>query len=202
MDDYKKAIIDGVVANAAYLSNFLVIFFLLSITVLLTKIFGGEEVDFRGVKIKTRYYGYLLLFVTIFHIYFSYIFRKSVYTATTSLGPKELEVLYTKLTNGGPILFNGFVARLQIVPTSYGTVFLMDQNDPTSWMVHGAAIVTFFSIVHIRNTSWPGRLWYFLIAICVVLSNWILGGGWAVTASCLSASELPVCRDVLAQINS
>ena len=202
MSDYNKALMDGVVSNATYLSNFLIIFFLLSATVFLTKLFGGSEVDFRGVKIKTRYYGYLLMFVTIFHIYFSVVFRKSVGRAANSLNPKELEILYTKLTNGGPLLFNGFVARLQAVETPYGTAFLIDQSDPSSWMAHGAAIITFLSIVHIKNTSWLGRFWYVFIASCVVLSNWLLGGGWAVTASCLSDPELPVCRSILEQINT
>jgi hypothetical protein len=64
----------------------------------------------------------------------------------------------------------------------------MDESDPTTWLVHGVALLVFIAIIRIRKASWGTRIGTILAGLVIVLINWLVGGGWAVTASMLAES--------------
>jgi hypothetical protein len=90
---------------------------------------------------------------------------------------------------GAPLLFfHGLISRLRYVQLRTGErLYLMDESDPTTWLVHGVAIPVFVAVVRLRRVPWGTRLGTVLAGLIIVVTNWGIGSSWAVTASLLIA---------------
>ncbi len=66
--------------------------------------------------------------------------------------------------------------------------------DPTTWVAHVGAIFAFAVLLNFRNLSWCLRALSAVYALVVVGANWLIGGGWAVYASCLEKPH--VCQQL------
>ena len=155
------------------------------IVTVLVRLSKGDEIEIYDVKINLRYLPLIIFGLTLAHLYTGLVFNLYV-RELIFLNKLDTAVVFESLRRDGPLFFAGLVARLEIVQGPFGPAFIMDPADPTTILAHVAAIGTFVAMLRWRNVTWRRRIVSGGISAALIISNWFIGGGWAVHASCLS----------------
>ena len=146
-----KILIDGLVTRATSINTTLIAALTVVATLLLLKLAKKQEFSLYGVTLKTDWAPYIMMVFTLFHFYFEKLFVTGVKNLINQ--NEELAIVaWSKLSDNGPLFFNGLVSRLTLEETQLGQVFVMKSDDPTSWLTHGVAIATFAALVKLKDS--------------------------------------------------
>ena len=186
-------IVDRLLNSAGFLNGLLISATAVAGATELIKFVGQKDpakpdvVKVFGVDIPIGRAWIIFAIFTVGHIYASYVFRQDCWEVMKQSA--EIRGVAWQALTGAPLLFfHGLVARLQVVYVNGTPIYNMDESDPTTWLVHGVALLVFIAIIRIRKASWGTRIGTILAGLVIVLINWLVGGGWAVTASMLAES--------------
>lgn len=157
---------------------------------ILVRISKGNEFSIKDISIDLRFLPLIILGITFAHLYTAYVFNS--YVRELIYSDIDTSYVFGELRRDGPLFFAGLVARLQVLDGPFGPVFLMDHRDPTTILAHVAAIGAFFAMIRWKGRGWGGRFINLIASGVLVVANWLIGGGWAVHASCLNAPEVCV----------
>jgi hypothetical protein len=185
--------VDRLLASAGFLNALLIAGTAAAGATVLIKSFGQNDptkpstIKAFGVDIPIGKAWIVFAMFTVGHLYTAFVFRQDCLEVMRQ-SPAIQGDAWKALSGGSLLFFHGLVARLQSVVVDGQRLFIMDENDPTTWLVHGVAVLVFVAIVRIRRASWMTRIGTVFAGVLIVVSNWLIGGGWAVTASTLHGS--------------
>lgn len=183
--------VESALLKAEWINSTIVSGLTILVASLLIRLTRKDIISVMEVELPVRWVNYLMLPITIAHLYFGINFN--IWVRHIVINDKDnAKGVFEALTGRGPLFFNGLVERLQIVEGPFGPIFLMDTSDPTTWLAHFAAIAAFIILIRWRGLTGFGRLRSVLFALMIVVVNWLIGGGWAVHASCLNRPD--ICR--------
>jgi hypothetical protein len=153
------------------------------------RIMNKDEIKLPKIEVSVSltYIPYIMLALTIAHLYTCYSFNVKVDDIISAGNAEAAEKAFQKLSDEGPFFFQGLMPRLTIVETRAGPIFNMNAKDPTTWLAYGAALGAFIVLIVVqwREAGAMRRVSAVLLSGFIVISNWWIGGGWAVHASCL-----------------
>ena len=158
------------------------------------KLTGQHTFVFRGVQVGIGHFWLIVLALTFAHAYETHLFIQS---AANLFHHQEHDVsarAWNALVRNGPLFFRGLLPRLDYTDVQVGggevvRLYKMNPDDPTTLLVHVAAIACFISMVRFRKTNWRVRIATFVAALLLTMGNWTIGSNWAVAASELKLED-------------
>jgi hypothetical protein len=185
-------VVDAVTSSAELLNALLVSGLALAGVIVLLKIVGKDEFEVWKVPIKLKYAGAVFALFTVAHLYLAVLFIQDAYHIFFEHHELALDAWNT-LHGKGFIFFHGMVARVQLNRVYIGGhpayEVPMDWADPTTWLVHGAAILVFLAIVKWKNANWKLRTITLTSAFLIIVVNWTVGSNWVIAASELTLPQ-------------
>jgi hypothetical protein len=187
--------VSSVIINRAdNINTVIVTSMLLLLASFLLRLMKKDEVEIPKVKVtvKLSYLPYIMIAMTVAHLYTSYSFNVKVDDVINGGSINDAQQSFKNLSDNGPLFFQGLMARLKIVEGPAGPIFAMDEKDPSTWLAYGAALGAFITLIMVRwsEGGTMRRTGTILLSGVIVISNWLIGGGWAVHASCLNNIDL------------
>ena len=162
--------------------------------VVLAKLLGGSDFEIWGLKVKLVWTWIPFAALTIAHLYGALLFIRRAYGLFVA-GDTSRSKAWEKLTSGGLLWFDGFIARREARKLPLGfVVYRMSLGDPTTWLAHGVALGFFVAIFDWQNANWTMRLATGLAGGVILVVNWLIGTNWAVAASELALSDASQSR--------
>jgi hypothetical protein len=187
-------LVDRLLASAGFLNSLLIAATAAAGAIVLIKLVAKKDpvtpevVEVFGVDIPIGRAWIVFAIFTVGHIYASYVFRQDCSEIIKKSPDLQIDA-WQSLTGASLLFFHGLIARLQVVHIQGHPVFVMDETDPTTWLVHAVALLVFIAIIRIRNASLRTRIGTASAGIVIVILNWLVGGGWAIAASLLAESS-------------
>lgn len=124
-----------------------------------------------GVDIPIGKAWIIFMIFTVGHIYVAYVFRMDCLEVLKQSAEVKIDA-WRSLTGASLLFFHGLVSRLKSVVVNGQRIFIMDNSDPTTWLVHGVAILVFAAVVRYRNATWATRIGTIMAPLFVVVFNW------------------------------
>lgn len=181
MDDI---ILKRLLNSATWIDHLLIAAAGLAGVIVLLKLFSKDKFKFFDVEFSTSYAWVVFFIFTCAHVYVSFLFRSDI-SLILKKYPNLKATAWESLTGSDLFFFHGLLSRLQFVNINGVKVFVMEQDDPTTWLAHGGAILVFLAIIKVRETTWLVRVGSLIAALIITVANWLVGGGWVVYASYL-----------------
>ncbi|TBY52966.1 hypothetical protein E0H46_38600 [Rhizobium leguminosarum bv. viciae] len=155
------------------------------------KLAGKDEVGIKDFKFHIRHTQIVVAAFTLAHIFTAISFERAVGEVLASFSDNDAATVFQALRTGGPLFFQGLISRLRFVAGPGGIpIFIMDIRDPTTILAHAMAIGAFCIMLRWKSVAWRWRVAGFVGSTLLVATNWLIGGRWAIYASCLSHASL------------
>jgi hypothetical protein len=190
MQDFSKyALVDALVASAAWINAVIITGVALAGVIVILKLAGKGEFEVWKIPVKTTYAWAIFALLTIAHYYVTVLFRRDCYAILDEGNAALAQAAWDRLSGGNLLFFHGLVARLQYTEWFVGgkryKMFIMDPSDPTTRLTEGAAVLVFLAIARFRGVRWFVRLGTWLAGLLIMITNWHIGAQWAINASFL-----------------
>jgi hypothetical protein len=182
----RNDVVTEISTNAQNINYVLVAGLGILLVAFLAKLARKEQIEIYKISLDVKKIPLIMLGFTLAHFYVGYVFNSAV--RHTIAGPNIAYAVdaFDQLQRNGPLFFKGLVARLEFVRSPMGPVFIMKASDPTTLLAHAAAVGAFFVMIRWKGISAIRRFASIVMSGVIVGANWLIGGGWAVHASCLS----------------
>jgi hypothetical protein len=134
----ETALTKGVVSTAEWINKILAFSLLLAVTLFIAKLLDVTEIEIAQLDVPIQFAWIAFVVLTVAHLYATLVFvTKCARLFFTDHG--KAGTTWDSLTHDGPLFFRGMIPRHF---TGNGPT-VMSFADPTTWLVHGAAILFF-----------------------------------------------------------
>jgi hypothetical protein len=189
MDNRIDDLTAGLISRSQNINYVLIFAFTVLVLAALAKISNKDTIKIKDIEINFKIIQIVMAALTAAHLYAAYSFDAKVIEIVKTKPREQIVAAFEKLRDG-PFFFQGLIPRISFTETKVGRVFKMDFSDPTTLLAIGAAVGAFVVMIRWRNLSAFERLRNLVGSATIVALNWLIGGEWAVHASCLSSPEI------------
>src|SRR5262249_54412788 len=145
----------AVIENLKWVDRVLWIMAGIGLTVFLAKLMGVDEVEWQNVKVGIFKAWFVVILLTIAHLYVSIMLLKSLKRYWHYSDAQSRQALFDKLGASGGLFVRGLIARTTFKPHYARTrergkyVFMhsvryeMDPHDPSAWI----ALIAYFLLI-------------------------------------------------------
>jgi hypothetical protein len=131
-----------------------------------------------GLEVPTKWAWAVFVVFTFAHLFTTWRFQQSARQFTQRSTASDRQNVFDKISSsGGPWIRNLLPRRKR------GHFYRMKLRDPSTIFSYAAAVVMLVAIIQF-DLDHPWRFTkYSLVALVIVIANWLIGSRWAVTIS-------------------
>jgi hypothetical protein len=180
-----------VIEDAKWVDKILTVGAGLAGIIVVAKILSINTLAWNGITVSLTNAWIIFVPLTIAHIYTAnfplsrsicLLWRENLWVNSAEQG----RAVFEKVTEAGGIFMHGLVPRTKRVKMFGFYQYFMSSYDPTTPISYGAGLLLILAIV---PWNFSNRVLFFLLlagSIVIVVVNWLIAGGWAVSLSQLT----------------
>lgn len=144
--------------------------------------FQGEkkEFDFKGINFKLTQYWIVAVAFTLVHVYFSFLFIHSSHKFKKLDAISKQKAFNTLTYSEAPFIFQDMKL---VTPTSTKYKYNLDIENSAAILLLGILVLFIITIIKIKKTTWREKLFYWLMAYLILVTNFFTGGWWMIELS-------------------
>jgi hypothetical protein len=179
----KKAVIE----NAKWVDGVLMAGATISTVSIFAKLIGKTDLEVFGLSVSIEQNWIVLSIFTLIHLYVGWFLTRSVTKLWEEVEFDEYRPVYNEITTSGGIFVRGMTPRINRIKGSLGySAYAMQSSDPSTWIAHVFAISLFISMIPFSLESPLSFVVRIIVAIVIVVCNWLIGSSWIVFLSDLT----------------
>ena len=183
--DNKELHKEAVVENSKWIDKVLMSGFLVSLSIVILKLFYKETIKWMDVEFKLANSWIIFLLLTVAHLYTTILLTKSIKKLWDKFTFDDRSFVYTKIISTGGIFSRGLTARTEVYDDwEFKVKYKMTYEDPSAWVALVTAVLMFIAIIPFPISKFS--ILDILIASLIINANWIIGTNWIVALSELS----------------
>jgi hypothetical protein len=185
-DPAVTSLMERVVNNFNSVDRVLKFFLTLAALTCLLKLTNKLTLSISGVEVPTKWAWGVFTVFTFVHLFNTWRFQQSSRSLLQQSSTSDRQNVFDRITSsGGPWVRNLVPRRKR------GHFYRMKLRDPSTLFSYGAAVLMLIAIIQF-DLDHPWRATkYFLVALAIVIANWLIGSRWAVTLSEFSGHGQP-----------
>jgi hypothetical protein len=177
-DPTSTALKERVLNNFNSIDRVLKFFLTLAALTCLLKLTNQLTLSLNGVAVPTKWAWAVSVAFTVAHLFTTWRFQQSARLLLSLSNATDRQNLFDRITSsGGPWVRNLIPRRKKRY------VYRMKWRDPSTIVSYGAVVVMVIAIVQFDFNNPSRTIKYAVVALAIVIVNWLIGARWAVTLS-------------------